>query len=88
MAPPLPEDFRLPQPYILSVPAAPAYTLTSLKLKCSLWPTLYTPSRKDEGESWSWAKALWASAAMTRTIAAAADAQRQGEVCALASFSL
>ncbi|KXN88195.1 SET domain-containing protein 7 [Leucoagaricus sp. SymC.cos] len=77
--PQLPEDLDLPSPYLLTVPATPALTPIQLTLKTALWPTLYTPRRKDEQEKWSRGKAAWAWQAMQRTIQAAVEAGLDGE---------
>jgi tRNA-specific adenosine deaminase 3 len=80
VAPTLPEDLHLHEPYQLPVPASSALTFKSLEVKSSLWPTVYTPSRKDEPEEWSRGKVSWAWEAMRKTVAAAKEAQSQGEV--------
>ena len=41
--PTFPDHIELPPPYVVSVPKRPALTMTSLKLKSSLWPTIYAP---------------------------------------------
>ncbi|KAF8964191.1 hypothetical protein BDZ97DRAFT_2075331 [Flammula alnicola] len=48
-----PQDLNLPPPYLLPVPVSSALTLPSLSLKSALWPTMYTPRRKDEPEPWT-----------------------------------
>ena len=79
--PKLPEDLNLPTPYLRPVPTSSALTLPSLNLKSALWPTLYTPRRKDEPEQWSRRRLRWAWDAMKRTVDAAITAQTEnGEV--------
>lgn len=78
--PTLPEDLHVLSPYTLSVPTAPALTPLSLRLKSSLWPTLYTPSRKNETEQWLQGKVRWAWEAMKRTVDAANEARTIGQV--------
>lgn len=79
--PTLPVDLDLPAPYLLSVPTSSALTLPSLNLKSALWPTMYTPSRKDEPELWTRSRLRWAWDAMKGTVDAAVAAQTEnGEV--------
>ena len=79
--PTLPVDLDLPTPYLLSVPTSSALTLPSLNLKSALWPTLYTPRRKDEPEQWTRSRLRWAWDAMKKTVDAALTAQTEnGEV--------
>ncbi|KAF8798761.1 cytidine deaminase-like protein [Phlegmacium glaucopus] len=73
--PMLPADINLPTPYVLPVPTSSALTLPSLNLKSALWPTLYTPRRKDEPEPWTRSRLRWAWDAMKRTVDAAITAQ-------------
>ncbi|KAG6841972.1 hypothetical protein C0991_004463 [Blastosporella zonata] len=75
-----PTELDLPPPYTLLVPSAPALTPTSLKLKSSLWPTIFTPPRKGEAEDWTRDQAHWAWKAMKTVVAAAREARRQGEL--------
>lgn len=77
-----PSELELPPPYIISVPSSSALTPTSLALKSSLWPTMFTPRRKDEPERWTRGKLRWAWDAMQRTLTAASRAHFEGaEVC-------
>ncbi|KAH9949884.1 hypothetical protein B0H21DRAFT_72779 [Amylocystis lapponica] len=76
----LPDDIDLPRPYVLTVPRTAALTLTSLKLKSTFWPTIYTPRRKSEVEDWSRGKVLWALAAMKNVVHSAQRARAQGEL--------
>ncbi|KAF8194232.1 cytidine deaminase-like protein [Pholiota molesta] len=71
-APQLPQDLNLPAPYLLPVPTSSALTIPSLTLKSALWPTMYTPRRKDEPELWTRGKLRWAWDAMRRTLPIAA----------------
>lgn len=79
-APILPEGLDLPQPYKVTVPKSSALTPRSLELKTSLWPTVFTPRRKDGEEVWTRAKARWAWEAMQIAIQAAMKASFKGEV--------
>ncbi|KDQ62574.1 hypothetical protein JAAARDRAFT_171049 [Jaapia argillacea MUCL 33604] len=78
--PDLPDDIGLSQPYTLSVPSTAALTLSSLKLKSSLWPTVYAPRRKGEAEEWSRGKVKWACDAMKTVVRSARRAQENGEL--------
>lgn len=77
--PRLPEHLDLLSPYLHIVPASSALTPTQLNLKTVLWPTMFTPRRKDEQERWSRGKAAWAWQAMQRTVQAAVEAIHNGE---------
>ena len=74
--PQLPQDLNLPAPYLLAVPVSSALTLPSLALKSALWPTTYTPRRKDEPELWTRGKLKWAWDAMKSAVDEALRAQR------------
>jgi tRNA-specific adenosine deaminase 3 len=78
--PPLPENLNLPEPYRVPVPASSALTMTSLALKAAIWPTMYTPKRKDEPEPWTRGQARWAWDAMLATVIEAKKAGISGEV--------
>ncbi|KAF9046419.1 hypothetical protein BJ165DRAFT_1471541 [Panaeolus papilionaceus] len=58
--PPFPENLDLPAPYMIPVPSSSALTHPSLNLKSALWPTMYTPRRRDEPEPWTRGKLRWA----------------------------
>ena len=60
IAPAVPEEFGLPEPYRIDVPESVALTSKSLSLKTQIWPTVYAPRRKNASEPWSKAKAAWA----------------------------
>ncbi|KAH9480500.1 SET domain-containing protein 7 [Psilocybe cubensis] len=77
--PQLPKDLNLPDPYLLSVPSSSALTLPSLNLKSELWPTMYTPRRKDEPEPWTRHKLRWAWDAMKKTVDTAINAQAEND---------
>ncbi|KAH0831913.1 hypothetical protein J3R83DRAFT_12796 [Lanmaoa asiatica] len=62
----LPPEPPLEPPYQLPVPCNSALTLTSLSLKNTFWPTIFTPKRKWEPEPWTRAKVRWASDAVRR----------------------
>jgi tRNA-specific adenosine deaminase 3 len=74
------QDLALPAPYIVSVPASSALTSTSLAFKSEIWPTIYTPRRKDEFEPWTRGKLRWAWDAMKWTVDAAVKAAEEHEV--------
>ncbi|KAJ8481148.1 hypothetical protein ONZ51_g6201 [Trametes cubensis] len=78
--PTLPEDIDLPPPYITAVPKTAALTMTSLKLKSALWPTIYAPRKKYEPEPWSRGKVRWACEAMKEVVKAARAAGEKGEL--------
>ncbi|CAK5269754.1 unnamed protein product [Mycena citricolor] len=69
--PSLPKDIVLPVPYHVTVPASAALTTTSLALKMQLWPTVFSPVRKNQEEDWTRGKARWAWTAMRKAIAEA-----------------
>ncbi|KAG6830390.1 hypothetical protein H0H87_008277 [Tephrocybe sp. NHM501043] len=75
-----PTELDLPPPYTLLVPSAPALTPISLKIKSTFWPTIFTPPRKGEAEDWTRGQAHWAWKAMRTVVAAAREAQSQGEM--------
>ncbi|EAU86041.2 hypothetical protein CC1G_07120 [Coprinopsis cinerea okayama7 len=78
--PPLPSDLGLAAPYIVPVPVSAALTIPSLTLKTAIWPTMYTPKRKDEIEPWTRGKATWAWDAMYEAVRAATEGKRaEGE---------
>ncbi|RPD77446.1 hypothetical protein L226DRAFT_544086 [Lentinus tigrinus ALCF2SS1-7] len=66
--PVFPEDIQLPLPYVAPVPTSAALTMTSLKLKSSLWPTIYAPRKKFEPEPWTRGKVRWACDAMKQVV--------------------
>ncbi|PIL35340.1 transcription factor [Ganoderma sinense ZZ0214-1] len=74
------EHVELPSPYVLAVPLTAALTMTSLKLKSSLWPTIYAPRKKFEPEPWCRGKVRWACEAMTQVVQEARAAAEKGEV--------
>ena len=78
--PSFPEHVELPSPYVQTVPQTAALTMTSLKLKSSLWPTIYAPRKKFEPEPWSRGKLCWACVAMKRVVYEARAAGARGEV--------
>ena len=78
--PSFPEHIELPAPYILSVPKTSALTMTSLKLKTSLWPTIYIPRKKYEPEPWTRGKIRWACKALRKVVSEAQLAGEAGEV--------
>lgn len=79
--PEFPEDLNLPLPHLIDVPASPALTPTQLRLKTDIWPTLFTPRRKDVPEKWCRGKVAWAWQAIEKTIQIAIEAGSKGEVC-------
>ncbi|KAI0647731.1 hypothetical protein C8Q79DRAFT_999339 [Trametes meyenii] len=76
----LPESIELPAPYVVTVPKTAALTASSLKLKSSLWPTIYAPRKKFEPEPWSKGKVRWACEAMKEVVKRAQVAGRNGEL--------
>ena len=81
--PQLPDNVELPAPYQLLVPQFSALTMTSLKLKSTFWPTLYTPSRKSDLEPLSKGKVRWICEAMKYVVAQAKEVKNMGEVSKL-----
>ncbi|KAG5638252.1 hypothetical protein H0H81_001021 [Sphagnurus paluster] len=75
-----PPELGLPPPYVVRVPSTPALTPPVLKLKCTLWPTLFTPPRKGEAEPWTRGRARWAWEAMQAAVEAAKQANKTGEL--------
>ncbi|KAI1794837.1 hypothetical protein LXA43DRAFT_970941 [Ganoderma leucocontextum] len=63
-----PEHVELPSPYVLTMPRTTALTMTSLKPKSSLRPTIYAPRKKFEPEPWSRGKVRWACQAMKQVV--------------------
>lgn len=84
-APSLPSEIELSGPYVLDVPRNPALTIESLKIKTTLWPTIYTPRKKGELESITTGQARWAWQAMRVVVQEAKASEAKGEVCALTS---
>ncbi|KAI0081582.1 hypothetical protein K474DRAFT_1249490 [Panus rudis PR-1116 ss-1] len=78
--PPFPENISLPEPYTTQVPKTAALTVTSLKVKTSLWPTVYAPKRKGEMEDWSKGRVKWAWEAMKVVAAKARGVKQNGEL--------
>ena len=66
-----PEELSLRIPYQIAVPSSSAFTPVSLALKSAIWPTVFTPRRKDEPEPWTRSKLRWAWEAMKMTTDAA-----------------
>jgi tRNA-specific adenosine deaminase 3 len=79
-APELLEEFGALVPYVTVVPALPALTPGSLQAKLSIWPTVYSPRRKGEPETWSVGKMRWATRAIMMLAHEARGAQAKGEV--------
>jgi len=78
--PPWPEELEVSEPYLTVVPASSALTATSWALKNTLWPTVFTPSRKDEPEPWTRGKVQWSNRAASIILKEAQAAQNRGEV--------
>ncbi|KAI0700012.1 hypothetical protein C8T65DRAFT_580637 [Cerioporus squamosus] len=78
--PQFPEHIELSPPYVIPVPKSAALTMTSLKLKSSLWPTIYAPRKKFEPEPWTRGKVRWACAAMKQVVQVAQHAGTEGEL--------
>ena len=71
------ESFEVRQ---LKVPAYPATTITSMKIKQPIWPVVYAPPRKYEPEEWTAGEVKWATAIMRQIMAYALSDERIGEV--------
>ncbi|KAI0769853.1 hypothetical protein C8Q74DRAFT_853218 [Fomes fomentarius] len=78
--PTLPEHILLPPPYVVTVPKTAALTMSSLKLKSSLWPTIYAPRKKFEPEPWTRGRLRWACSAMKQVAKEAQEAGKEGEL--------
>ncbi|KAL1659976.1 hypothetical protein GGF50DRAFT_64145 [Schizophyllum commune] len=78
--PVIPSELELGEPYEVTVPASAAQTLTSLALKTALWPTNYTPRKKDEIPKWTRAQAKGAWEAMRRAVEEGLRAKDEGEL--------
>ena len=79
--PPVPpgmENFKL---YLFKVPAYPAITIASMKVKQPIWPVVYAPPRKYEPDEWTAGEVKWATTIMKQVIAYALAHERKGEVC-------
>ncbi|KAL1677914.1 hypothetical protein EV122DRAFT_213210 [Schizophyllum commune] len=78
--PVIPSELELGEPYEVTVPASAAQTLTSLALKTALWPTNYSPRKKDEIPKWTRAQAKGAWEAMRRAVEEGLRAKDEGEL--------
>ncbi|KAI5896661.1 cytidine deaminase-like protein [Schizophyllum commune H4-8] len=78
--PVIPPVLELGEPYEVTVPAFAAQTLTSLALKSALWPTNYTPRKKDEIPKWTRGQARCAWQAMRRAVEGGLKAKEEGEL--------
>ena len=78
LVPPEMESFEVSQ---LKVPAYPATTITSMKIKQPIWPVVYAPPRKYEPEEWTAGEVNWATMVMRRVMAYALSDERIDEVC-------
>lgn len=78
--PPLPPDVESPNLYQLKVPAYPATTATSMRIKQLIWPVIYAPPRKDEPDEWTSGEVKWATAIMKQITAYALSNKLKGEV--------
>ncbi|KAH7910812.1 hypothetical protein BJ138DRAFT_1152037 [Hygrophoropsis aurantiaca] len=78
--PSLPDRVALSVPYQIPVPCTSALTTSSLELKNTFWPTVYTPRRKWEPEKWTKGKVRWAYDAMRLVAVESAKAAAQGEL--------
>lgn len=78
--PVIPPELELGEPYEVAVPASAAQTLTSLTLKTALWPTNYTPRKKDEIPKWSRGQAKGAWEAMRTAVEGGLKAKEDGEL--------
>ena len=66
--------------YQLKVPAYPAATITSMKIKQPIWPVVYAPPRKYEPEEWRAGEVKWAAAIMRQVAVYALSDESKGEV--------
>lgn len=78
--PPVPPGMESFEVYKLKVPAYPAITTTSMKIKQQIWPVVYAPPRKHEPEEWTAGELKWATAIMKQVTAYALSDERKGEV--------
>ncbi|KAF9643382.1 hypothetical protein BDM02DRAFT_3151652 [Thelephora ganbajun] len=78
--PPIPPEMESFKVYQLKVPAYPAVTITSMKIKQSIWPVMYAPPRKYELEEWTAGGVKWATVIMKQTIVYALSDEREGEI--------
>jgi len=76
--PPEMESFKI---YQAKVPAYPAITITSMRIKQPMWPVVYAPPRKHEPDDWTAGEVKWATATMKQVVAYALCRERKGEVC-------
>ena len=72
------ETFQIHQ---AKVPAYPAITLDSMKIKQSIWPVVYAPPRKYEPDEWTAGEGRWATAIMKQVVTYALSCERMNEVC-------
>jgi tRNA-specific adenosine deaminase 3 len=77
VVPPEMGGFRV---YQLGVPAYPAVTTTSMKIKQQIWPVMYAPPRKHEPEAWSAGEVRWATTVMKQIAKYALSNRTEGEV--------
>jgi len=85
--PAVPSEMESFAVYQLRVPAYPAITITSMKIKQPIWPVVYAPPRKYEPDDWTAGEVKWAITVMRQVIAHALSYERKGEVC-LVSFRI
>ena len=78
--PPEMETFKVRQ---LKVPAYPAITIASMKIKQLIWPVVYAPPRKYEPDEWTAGEVKWATAVMRQVTAHALSDEREAEVRSL-----
>jgi len=71
------ESFKV---YQVKVPAYPAITITSMKIKQSIWPVVYAPPKKYEPDEWTAGEVKWAIATMKQVITYALSCERKDEV--------
>ena len=72
----LPPEMDTIDVYQLKVPAYPAITVASMKVKQLIWPVVYAPPRRYGPEEWTTGEVKWATAIM-KQIAACALANRE-----------
>lgn len=78
--PPVPPEMVSFAVYEFKVPAYPAITIASMKIKQPIWPVVYAPPRKHEPEEWTAGEVKWVTTVMRQVVAYALSHEREGEV--------
>lgn len=79
--PSLPPQMESFNPYQLKVPAYPAITVASMRVKQLIWPVVYAPPRRYELEEWTSGGVEWATTIMKKIMEHALSNRAKGEVC-------